>query len=380
MIKILFCINSLKNSGGMERVLVNKANYFAKKKDYEISIVTTNQRKDKSFYKLEKNIKLYDLNINYDLDINKGFIQRIFPFLKKQKEHKRKLINLLKKENFDIVISLGCEETFFLPKIKDNSKKIREVHFNKDYRKILIESFNKNFLYKLKALIDTKREENLIDNYDEFIVLTEEDKKKWNNPKVKVIPNSLSFYSEIVSSLKNKKIISVGRLDEQKGYDILIKVWQKIHNKIPEWQIEIYGDGDKKVELQNKIKEYKLEKSFILMGKAKNIQSKYLDSSIYVMSSRYEGFGMVLIEAMVCGLPIVSFDCPCGPKDIIRDRENGYICRFNDLDEMAERILDLANSFDKRKKMGEISRKLSLNYDKNKIMEFWDGVYKNLKN
>lgn len=380
MIKILFCINSLKNSGGMERVLVNKANYFAKKKDYEISIVTTNQREDKSFYKLEKNIKLYDLNINYDLDINKGFIQRIFPFLKKQKEHKRKLINLLKKENFDIVISLGCEETFFLPKIKDNSKKIREVHFNKDYRKILVESFNKNFLYKLKALIDTKREENLIDNYDEFIVLTEEDKKKWNNPKVKVIPNSLSFYSEIVSSLKNKKIISVGRLDEQKGYDILIKVWQKIHNKIPEWQIEIYGDGDKKVELQNKIKEYKLEKSFILMGKAKNIQSKYLDSSIYVMSSRYEGFGMVLIEAMVCGLPIVSFDCPCGPKDIIRDRENGYICRFNDLDEMAERILDLANSFDKRKKMGEISRKLSLNYDENKIMEFWDGVYKNLKN
>lgn len=377
--KILYCINSLKNPGGMERVLINKANYFVKNYNYDISILTTNQNNQKIFYKnINTKIKFYDLGINYDLDYNKSFFNRIIPFLKKQYIHREKLKKFLYNNKFDVVISLGCEETFFLPVIKDGSKKIREVHFNKEYRKILVKSFNKSFMYKIKAYFDTWREEKLINKYDEFVVLTNEDKELWNNKKVRVIPNSLTFKSEKISNLGNKKIISVGRLDGQKGYDLLIKVWKKVIKKSPDWILEIYGEGADRKKLEKQIKENNLENSLSLKGTINNIQDKYLESSIYVMSSRYEGMPMVLLEAMSYGLPVVSFDCKCGPKDIIKNGKSGYLCKSYDVNEMAEKIEKLIMDEESRKKMGVIAKKISLNYSENKIMKKWKELFEKL--
>lgn len=377
--KILYCINSLKNPGGMERVLINKANYFVKNYNYDISILTTNQNNQKIFYKnINTKIKFYDLGINYDLDYNKSFFNRIIPFLKKQYIHREKLKKFLYNNKFDVVISLGCEETFFLPVIKDGSKKIREVHFNKEYRKILVKSFNKSFMYKIKAYFDTWREEKLINKYDEFVVLTNEDKELWNNKKVRVIPNSLTFKSEKISNLGNKKIISVGRLDGQKGYDLLIKIWKKVIKKSPDWILEIYGEGADRKKLEKQIKENNLENSLSLKGTINNIQDKYLESSIYVMSSRYEGMPMVLLEAMSYGLPVVSFDCKCGPKDIIKNGKSGYLCKSYDVNEMAEKIEKLIMDEESRKKMGVIAKKISLNYSENKIMKKWKKLFEKL--
>ena len=374
--KILYCINSLKNPGGMERVLLNKANFFVKNYNYDISILTTNQNNKKIFYEnIDSKIKFYDLGINYDLDYNKNFIARIIPFLKKQKFHKKKLREFLYNNKFDIVISFGCEETFFLPLIKDGSKKIREVHFNKEYRKILVESFKKGLLYKLKAYLDTWREEKLIDKYDEFVVLTNEDKQLWSSNKIKVIPNSLTFNTKKISNLENKQVISVGRLDGQKGYDILIKIWKKVVDKYPDWILNIYGEGIDRKKLENQIKENKLENNLFLRGLTNNIQEKYLDSSIYIMSSRYEGFGMVLIEAMSCGLPVIAFDCKCGPKDIIKEGENGYLCNSYNVNEMAEKIGKLIIEKESRKKMGIIAKEMSLNYSEDKIMKKWKELF-----
>lgn len=377
--KILYCINSLKNPGGMERVLINKANYFVKNYNYDISVLTTNQNNQRIFYKdVDMKIKFYDLGINYDLDYNKSFLNRIIPFLKKQKIHKEKLRKFLYDNKFDIVISFGCEETFFLPTIKDGSKKIREVHFNKEYRKILAKSFNKSLLYKIKAYLDTWKEERLVNRYDEFIVLTNEDKNLWNNNKVKVIPNSLTFNSEKISSLENKKVISVGRLDGQKGYDILIKVWKKIIEKNSGWILEIYGEGIDRKKLEKQIKENNLENSLSLKGTTNNIQEKYMESSIYVMSSRYEGMPMVLLEAMSYGLPVISFTCKCGPKDIIENGKNGYLCKSYDINEMAEKIEKLIIDEESRKRMGVIAKKMSLNYSENKIMKKWKELFEKL--
>lgn len=378
--KILYCINSLKNPGGMERVLINKANYFVKNYNYDISVLTTNQNNQKIFYEnIDSRIKFYDLGINYDLDYNKGFIARIVPFLKKQRLHKKKLKEFLIKNRFDIVVSLGCEDTYFLTDIKDGSKKIREVHFNKEYRKIVVASFKKNFLYKLKSYTDTWREKNKIKKYDEFIVLTDEDKKLWNDSKIKVIPNSLNYISEDTSNLENKKAISVGRLDSQKGYDILIKVWKKVIEKFPDWSLEIYGDGIDKEKLELQIQENKLKNNLFLKGTVKDLKDKYLDSSIYIMSSRYEGLPMVLLEAMSYGLPIISFDCKCGPKDIIEEGKNGYLCKAYDIDEMAEKIKKLIYNKEKRKKMGKIAKEISLNYSEYKIMKKWEELFKEME-
>ena len=222
------------------------------------------------------------------------------------------------------------------------------------------------------------KEYSNIKRYDEFLVLTEEDKKDWGDSKIKVINNPLSFDSKEISSCKNKKIISVGRLTKQKGFDILIDVWKKVREKHSDWILEIYGEGNLKKELQSKIDSLNLTDSLLLKGSEKNIQSKYLEGSIYVMSSRYEGFGMVLIEAMSCGLPLVSFDCPCGPKDIIKDGENGFLIKFGNIEQMIEKINYLIENEDKRIEMGKKSKKLSYNYSEEEIMNQWKELFENL--
>lgn len=377
--KITYLINSLKNPGGMERVLVNKANYFVEKFGYEVFIITTDQNGEENFYKLNKNVQCINLKINYFEDFKKSFLYRIIPFLQKQRLHKKLLEKKLLELKSDFVISLGCEDTYFLPKIKDNSLKIREFHFGKNFRKEYVKSFSRGKLYKLKAYIDTLKEEKLVEKYHKIILLTKEDLKLWkNNKKLKVIYNSISRIPEFSSNCKNKKIISVGRLDGQKGYDSLIETWKKVIEKNKDWTLEVYGEGIDKKSLEKKIKKYNLEKNFLLKGITDRIEEKYYESSIYVMSSRYEGFGMVLIEAMANGLPVVSFDCLSGPRDIINNNIDGYLVKSGDTEALAEKLLDLMENEEKRKKFGQEAKKNILRFSEDKIMKEWKELFEDL--
>ena len=247
-----------------------------------------------------------------------------------------------------------------------NSIKKRE----KDYK---IED-KKNFIYRLKAKIETYLEDKISNKYDLFVVLTNEDKIKWKNSKVEVIPNFLEKYPTKISELKNKKIISVGRLDYQKGFDLLIDVFEKVTRVHPEWKLEIYGEGEEKEKLNEKIKNKNLDGNIKLNGVTIEIGKKYIEASIYVMSSRYEGFGMVLLEAQAYGLPIVSFNCPCGPKDIITANKNGFLCNFGNIDDMAEKIIYLIDNIEIRKNFGKKARENSLEYSEEKIMEKWENL------
>lgn len=377
--KIAYLINSLKNPGGMERVLINKANYFSEKFGYKVFIITTDQNKQESFYKLNKNIECIDLKINYFNDFKRSFLSRIIPFLQKQKLHKKLLEEKLIELKFDFVISLGCEDTYFLTKLKDNSLKIREFHFGKNFRKEYVKSFNKGKLYEIKAHIDTLREEKLIKKYDRVILLTKEDLNFWKNKgNIKVIYNSISNVSSYSSNCENKKIISVGRLDGQKGYDRLIESWKKVVEKHQDWTLEIYGEGVDRISLEKKIKEYNLENTFLLKGITNKIQEKYQQSSIYIMSSRYEGMPMVLIEAMANGLPVISFDCLSGPRDIINDNNDGYLVKNGDIDALAKKMIDLMNDEEKRKKFGQEAKKNVLRFSEDKIMKEWKKLFEEM--
>lgn len=375
--KLMYCIRGLFNSGGMERIITQKINYLNEKYGYEIYVVTTEQGNKEKFFYLNQEIKHIDLGINYLNDSKKNFFKRIPIFLYKQKKHQKKLKKILNEVKPDILLSLGDEDRNFLYKLKNFKIKIvKEQHFNKDY--MLYSEQNKNILYKLKSHYDNWKQEKSVKKYDEFIVLTNEDKIEWNNEKIKVIPNFINDIPKKISNCENKKIISVGRLEHQKGYDILIDIWNIISKKYSNWILEIYGEGSERKNLQNKINKLGLEKSFLLKGATKDIQNKYLESSIYVMSSRYEGFGMVLVEAMACGLPVISFDCPCGPKDIIKDNEDGFLVPFENIELMAEKIEELILDEEKRKLFGKNARKNVQRFSQDKIMNQWKKLFEKL--
>ena len=161
-------------------------------------------------------------------------------------------------------------------------------------------------------------DEKLVRKFDRFVVLTEEDAQMWGDiPGMRVIPNAANFIADKYSDCSAKRVIAVGRLDYQKGFDRLIMAWEKVHEIIQDWRLDIFGQGEWKDILQKMIDERGLQDCIKLNAPTKNIGAEYANSSMLVMSSNYEGFPMVMIEAMACGLPVVSFDFKCGPRDII---------------------------------------------------------------
>lgn len=363
----------------MERITVEKANYLSEKFDYKVSIITTDLGNETSFYKINDKVEIIDLKINYFENYKEKLIKRFYNYKIKQGIHKEKLEAVLKKINPDIVISVGADEKNWLPNINKKSKKIREFHFGKNYRIQTAKAFNKNFLLKMKAYIETFFEKYYLKKYEKVVILTYEDLKKWNLENIKVIYNFPFFVSEKKAELMSKKAISVGRLDAQKGYDLLIDSWSKVVEKNPEWILEIFGEGRDFFELSKKIKKMKLEKKIILKGVTKDIEKEYLDSSLYIMTSRYEGLPLVLLEAVACGLPAVSFDCQSGPKDIIKDGITGFLVESYSIMELAKKINILIENQELRVEMGKkIREDVRMRFNKEKIMCEWKELFESL--
>ena len=375
--KIVYINQSIFNSAGMERILTNKANYFAEKKGYDVFIITTDQNNRKPFFKLSDKITLIDLGINYYEYAGQSIIKKVFLFIKKNKEFREKLKIQLASIAPDIVITLMFKTLDFLYQINDGSTKMIELHFSKNGRMHLLgeskwSRFHK-YIYNVRGIIETK----LIAKYDYFIILTEEDKKLWGTSlkNIKVIPNYLADYPSGKALLEEKYVISVGRLDYQKGYDILIPIWKEVVKKCPDWKLHIYGDGPMKSLLIEMIKNEDLVDSVSILPPTKDILLKYSSSSLYAMSSRFEGLPVVLIEAMAAGLPAVSFNCKCGPTDFISNGVEGYLIEEGDEITYAEKLIELMEDENKRKKMGYSAHLNMQRYSEQKIMNQWESLF-----
>jgi glycosyltransferase involved in cell wall biosynthesis len=211
-----------------------------------------------------------------------------------------------------------------------------------------------------------------------LVVLTNADKRHYRfmRNKVTVIPNSISFTVEKSSNLKNKKILSIGRLSYQKGFDMLIQATALLKPLAPDWQIYVIGEGELGEELKILAQRLHVDDYIQFYPNTKSIVNEFLNSSIYVMSSRWEGLPMVLIEAQSCGLPIVSFSCPEGPAEIIINDENGFLVDPDNVQKLAEKLHILIINEDMRMKMGRSAIVNSRKYSTSNICEKWNFIFK----
>ena len=340
-LKIVYLTPALYMAGGVERVLTLKANYFAEHFGYDITIILTEGKDNPLFYPISDKIKVVNLDINFEELWTCSFAKKIFVYLKKQRQFKKALTKELMRLRPDITISLLRREINFLNDIKDGSRKIGELHVNRaNYR-----NFEANDSNCIKTLFAKFWMRSLVSNLkklDRFVVLTEEDKSAWPElQNICVISDPLSFSPTQHSLLTEKRVIAVGRYVYQKGFDLLLQAWTIIEKQFTDWELVVFGDGNREP-YEHQMKELGIDrKRCHLNGPTADIQKEYVNSSVFAFSSRFEGFGMVLVEAMACGLPVVSFACPCGPQDIVRNGEDGFLVANGNVGDLAQQLIKL---------------------------------------
>lgn len=370
MKKILYNIAGTYRPAGMERVLTNKANWFARN-GYEVVIVTTDQKGRKPYFALHPSVRCIDLGIGYEDNNGGSLLNKILHYPVKQLRHRKALKKVLTAERPDITVSMFCNDVSFISGIKDGSKKVLEVHFSRF----------KRLQYGRKGLwgfVDRWRSDNdvrLARKFNAFVVLTREDAGYWDTGNIHYIPNARTFEKVTPAKLENRKVITIGRYANQKGYDLLIKVWAEVHRQCPDWVLDIIGDGEDRDKLQEMVRFLGLEGSINLKHSTQDIEKEYLDASIVALSSRYEGLPMILLEAQSFGLPIVSFGCKCGPKDVVTDGKDGFIVGEEDIDGMAEKIVTLIRDEKLRKSMGSAALAASERYSEKAVMQQWVTLF-----
>lgn len=375
--RIVYCTPSIYIAGGVERVLTTKANYFADVLGYEIYIVLTDGKDKPPYYPLSEKIKVIHLDINFEELWHLSFWKKIPVYLQKQRVFKKRLEEVLMQIKPDITVSLLRREINFITAIKDGSKKIGEIHINKEHYRNF-EKGNVTFIQKWFSYIWQLQLVKKLKKLDKFIVLTEDDKKSWHElDNVIVIPNPLTHFPEATSSVENKEAISVGRFSHEKGYNELISCWEIVHRKHPDWKLNIFGTGVVE-NLTPLIQEKGLHETICPQLPTNDIYKEYLSNSIYICSSHFEGFGMTLTEAMSCGVPCVSFDCPHGPRNIITDAVDGFLTTPQDIEKLAEKICYLIENPEKRKELGRNAARNIKRLNMENIGQKWNALFNDL--
>ena len=374
--KIVYCMASVYNPGGMERVLLNKVRYLSEQGGYELAIVTTDQGGHPPFYAFPDGVQMVDLGINYTEDLRKHPLARISSFLRRRRLHRKRLTAFLMAWKADIVVSLYPSESSFIPSIRDGSKKVLELHYNKFFRL----QYARSGLLGLIDRFRTWEDERIVRRFDRFVVLTQEDAGYWGAlPNLQVIPNAALPVPETRWSPYSRRVIAVGRLDYQKGFDRLVKAWALLPSDLRDsWQLEIFGQGEWEVRLQELIRKRGVKESARVNAPTKEIFREYAASSFLVMSSHYEGFPMVLLEAMACGLPGVCFTFPCGPKDVIEDGKNGLLVPEGDIPALAGAMERLMRDQALRERMSTAAREIIRTYSEEKVMQQWIQCFNSL--
>lgn len=356
--KLFYVTPFIEGAGGVQRVLSIKTNYLIEKWGYEISILATNSGIDNKYYEFNDKINFYS---------EKASGKNVFYLF----NYSKLLKKYIEKINPDIIVV--CDNGFkgycvpFL--ISKKHKIIFECHgtIYTEEKQVFIADYFINKFYQICA-----------SKFAKLVVLVEDFKNEFETSNLVVISNPIWFTSSKIPDYKAKKVIAVGRHSHQKGFDIMLSIWQKVVRKHSNWILEIYGESNPKIDLKLLSDKLGISKNVKFHNPSRDINEKYLEASFLILTSRYEGFGMVLIEAMQSGLACISFDCRRGPKDIISNNYDGFLIEPKNERAFEEKIIFLIENENLRVEMGRRAKENSKRYNIDVIMLQWKNLFEGL--
>lgn len=381
--KLAYIHHSLAIHGGLERVWADKINYLAEQPGYEIVLITTDQCGQPFGYPLSPRVRHIDLGgIRYHSIYHHSYPRRFFDIHRFKKDFCKRLQKILEETKPDILIANTSFCPEWIARVPYPCKKIVEVHIAYLFT---LKAGPKHkgemptWRYWLKAQYDKMFLKSLT-HFDELVTLTQEDCRDWSKHRHAVcIPNPLTRVPDAThDGVERKRIIAVGRLYGQKGFDLLAEAWSMICKQHPDWKVTIFGDGNEKAQIEACIRRLGVKDSLTIHPSVSDIYGEYLQSDFLVLSSRVEGFGLVLIEAMSCGIPCVSFNCPLGPGEIITDGVDGLLARNGDVSHLAEQMEYMITHPESRFEMGKAAIRKAQQYDKEKIMRQWMQLFETI--
>ena len=374
--KIVYCISGMFKSGGIERGITNKVNYLVAH-GYEACIITTDQAGRPDFFPIDERVERIDLGLNYDQYDELPTWKRYWKTWRLRSLHKARLEEALKQLRADVTVSVWRHEVSFLPDLKDGSRKVLELHSAKDTAVLMYPVASK--LRRLFGHLRVALQERVAARYDRFVILTHEEQPLWKGfTNLSVIPNALPFRPKQFADVSAKRLIAVGRMEYQKNFPDLLRIWSRVAPTFPDWELHLYGDGWMLDGLKQQAVEQGIASQVTFEGAVSDMETAYASSSIYLMTSHFEGLPMVLLEAQSVGLPAVSYACSSGPRDIITDGEDGFLVPLYDEVTFAERLSTLMRDEALRTRMGKAAEVASHRYDLEVIMPQWLTLFNSL--
>ena len=369
--KIVYYTDQVYLHGGIEKVLAQKLNYFVNLSEYEVHLITTEQKGNQFCYPISDKVIHHDLEINYIRE--KSYFNPAN--FKKVPKHIKTLKSKLKEiEPSVLIVCNFAFDFYFIQFICKDIKTVKEFHTSRYYynQRLPKVSFFKKTLFKINNYIERK--------YTHIVVLNNDEKIYYKSNNIVVIPNAIGMVNVDNSIKRDNVIIAAGRMAEVKQFDHLIKAWSFIEKDFPDWKVEIYGEGDESIskKLNSLINDLSLA-NIKLMGATSSLGLKMEKGSIYAMTSLTECFPMVLLEALSCGLPIISYNCPNGPKNIITNNQDGIIVKHNNI-ELFSKILSEFIRNNKLRKQMEINAINNVKrFSEDRVMKKWSQLFKNGK-
>ena len=357
--KIVYLHHANVYRAGIERMLAVKANLLAEQMGWEVIMLTYEQNGESFPYPLSSKVKCVDLGVHLYDAYKCAYPIRWFKKRALCCKLPKEIRAFLSAEHPNIVICTDkdANELNALSKVRTTEKIVIEAHTGMVDHEMQVRCV-KGFFKKLIARKDLNRLKKAVSHFDTLIALTPDDAKCWN-PYVKTvtIPNYLSSYPEQVAdlSVEKKRVIMVGRVDSQKGQDLLLQAWQQVNQRHPDWHLDMFGDGNASKVFGGHLSNLN-SKSFTFHPSTPAIYDEYLQSDFLVCSSRWESFGLILIEAMSCGIPVISFDCDNGPRNIITEGKDGLLVENGNIDDLAEKICWMIEHQEQRRQMGMVAR------------------------